>query len=79
MAPNSAAQHRHSRPENVTAFQATRCVGALSNFLRAVRFGYATASARPLHAGRSFIVVETEIHDAVDELVAKVTPAQAVL
>jgi uncharacterized protein (TIGR00369 family) len=49
------------------------------NFLRAVRSGYALATARPLHTGRSFIVVETEIRDEADKLVAKVTQTQAVL
>lgn len=57
----------------------TTTVESKTNFLRAVRSGYATATARPLHAGRSFIVVETEIHDDAGKLVAKVTQTQAVL
>ncbi|MET8877983.1 PaaI family thioesterase [Nocardia sp. NPDC004604] len=59
--------------------QGTTTVESKSNFLRAVRSGHAIASARPLHAGRSFIVVETEIHDDANKLVAKVTQTQAVL
>src|SRR6476620_7475982 len=59
--------------------QGTTTVESKTNFLRAVRSGYATATARPLHAGRSFIVVETEIRDDADKLVAKVTQTQAVL
>ncbi|WP_067541426.1 PaaI family thioesterase [Nocardia crassostreae] len=59
--------------------QGTTTVESKTNFLRAVRSGHATASARPIHAGRSFIVVETEIHDDAGKLVAKVTQTQAVL
>ena len=45
----------------------------------AIREGHAEAISRPLHAGRSTIVVETEVRDATGELVAKVTQTQAVL
>lgn len=58
--------------------QGTTTVESKTNFLRAVRSGYATASATPLHAGRSFIVVETEIRDDAGKLVAKVVQTQAV-
>ncbi|MEU0874971.1 PaaI family thioesterase [Nocardia brasiliensis] len=58
--------------------QGTTTVESKTNFLRAVRSGYATASATPLHAGRSFIVVETEIRDDAGKLVAKVAQTQAV-
>ncbi|RSM42531.1 PaaI family thioesterase [Amycolatopsis balhimycina DSM 5908] len=57
----------------------TTTVESKTNFLRAVRSGYAVASSRPLHAGRKFVVVETEIHDDDGKLVAKVTQTQAVL
>ncbi|MBF6332882.1 PaaI family thioesterase [Nocardia transvalensis] len=59
--------------------QGTTTVESKTNFLRAVRSGHATATAKPLHTGRSFIVVETEIHDDVGTLVGKVTQTQAVL
>jgi 1,4-dihydroxy-2-naphthoyl-CoA hydrolase len=59
--------------------QGTTTVESKTNFLRAVRSGYAVASSRPLHAGRKFVVVETEIHDDDGKLVAKVTQTQAVL
>ncbi|MFF0498688.1 PaaI family thioesterase [Nocardia aobensis] len=59
--------------------QGTTTVESKTNFLRAVRSGYAVASSTPLHAGRSFIVVETEIHDEAGKLVGKVTQTQAVL
>ncbi|QBS40636.1 PaaI family thioesterase [Nocardia sp. CS682] len=57
----------------------TTTVESKTNFVRAVRSGYATATSTPLHAGRSFIVVETEIRDDANMLVAKVTQTQAVL
>ncbi|EID54975.1 hypothetical protein SacxiDRAFT_2756 [Saccharomonospora xinjiangensis XJ-54] len=59
--------------------QGTSTIESKTNFLRAVREGYATATARPLHAGGRVIVVETEIHDDERRLIAKVTQSQAVL
>ncbi|MCX4095370.1 PaaI family thioesterase [Nocardia sp. alder85J] len=59
--------------------QGTTTVESKTNFLRAVRSGHAVATARPLHAGRRFVVVETEIRDDADTLIAKVTQTQAVL
>ena len=57
----------------------TTTVESKTNFLRGVRDGYVEAVARPLHTGRSFIVVDTELRDALDKLVARVTQTQAVL
>jgi uncharacterized protein (TIGR00369 family) len=57
----------------------TTTLESKTNFLRAVRGGYATAISRPLHAGRRVVVVETEVRDDDDRLVAKVTQTQAVL
>ncbi|RMI31250.1 PaaI family thioesterase [Nocardia stercoris] len=59
--------------------QGTTTVESKTNFVRALRSGHATATATPLHPGRSFIVVETEIRDDAGKLVAKVTQTQAVL
>ncbi|RJO75066.1 PaaI family thioesterase [Nocardia panacis] len=59
--------------------QGTTTVESKTNFLRAIRSGYATATATPLHAGRTFIVVETEIRDDAGKLAGKVTQTQAVL
>ncbi|WP_033295767.1 PaaI family thioesterase [Amycolatopsis jejuensis] len=59
--------------------QGTTTLESKTNFLRGVRSGYATASSRPLHAGRRVIVVETEIRDDAGKLAAKVTQTQAVL
>jgi 1,4-dihydroxy-2-naphthoyl-CoA hydrolase len=47
-------------------------------FLRGVR-GDVTATARPLHVGRSTIAISTELRDAEGRLVAQVTQSQAVL
>jgi 1,4-dihydroxy-2-naphthoyl-CoA hydrolase len=48
-------------------------------FTRGVRAGTVTATARPLHAGRSTIAVVTELRDGAGRLVAQVTQTQAVL
>jgi 1,4-dihydroxy-2-naphthoyl-CoA hydrolase len=48
-------------------------------FVRGVRSGTVTATARPLHAGRSSIAVVTELRDDEGRLVAQVTQTQAVL
>jgi uncharacterized protein (TIGR00369 family) len=57
----------------------TSTIESKTNFLGAVRGGSVTASARPLHAGGTTIVVETELRDDDGRLVAKVTQTQAVL
>lgn len=48
-------------------------------FLRGVRDGTVTATARPLHVGRSTIAVTTEVRDTQQRLVAQTTQTQAVL
>ncbi|QXC59880.1 PaaI family thioesterase [Aquihabitans sp. G128] len=63
-------------PEGATG---TTTVSSATNFLRAVRDGHVEAVGRPLHAGRTTIVVETELRDAQGRLAAKVTQTQAVL
>jgi 1,4-dihydroxy-2-naphthoyl-CoA hydrolase len=62
-------------PEGAT----TATVESKTNFFRPVRDGQVTATARPLHVGRSFIVVQTEVVDAGQRPVAMVTQTQAVL
>jgi len=57
----------------------TTTISSSTNFLRAVRSGHAEAVARPLHAGRTTVVVATEVLDADGRPVATVTQAQAVL
>src|SRR5215471_15933534 len=46
----------------------TTTVESKTNFLRAVRDGYIEAAARPLHTGRTLIVVETDIRDTRQRL-----------
>jgi 1,4-dihydroxy-2-naphthoyl-CoA hydrolase len=57
----------------------TTTVTSTTTFTRAVREGEVTAVARPLHAGRTVIVVQTDLRDGEDRLVAQVTQTQAVL
>jgi uncharacterized protein (TIGR00369 family) len=58
---------------------ATATVESKTNFFRPVKKGRVTAVSRPLHVGKSFIVVETDLHDAEGRHVARVTQTQAVL
>src|SRR2546430_12691963 len=57
----------------------TATIESKTNFLRPVRGGRVRAVARPLHVGRMVIVVDTELRDDEEELVARVTQTQAVL
>ena len=63
-------------PEGATG---TATIESKTNFFRAVRDGHVTATSRPLHRGRTTIVVETDLHDAEGKHVARVTQTQAVL
>jgi uncharacterized protein (TIGR00369 family) len=55
----------------------TATIESKTNFLRAVRQGAVTASSRPLHVGRTMVVVETELVRDDGKLAAKVTQTQA--
>jgi uncharacterized protein (TIGR00369 family) len=57
----------------------TATVESKTNFFRAVREGRVSAVSRPLHVGRTFIVVQTDLHDDRGRHVAQVTQTQAVL
>jgi uncharacterized protein (TIGR00369 family) len=57
----------------------TTTVESKTNFLRGVREGFVEAVSRPLHIGRTVIVVETDVRDADDRLVARVLQTQLVL
>ena len=57
----------------------TATIESKSNFFGAVRDGHVTATSRPLHKGKTTIVVETDVHDADGRHVARVTQTQAVL
>lgn len=59
--------------------QGTTTVESKTNFMRAARGGHIEAVARPLHKGRTLIVVETEVTDDRGRLIAKVTQTQLVL
>jgi uncharacterized protein (TIGR00369 family) len=54
----------------------TATIESKTNFLRAVRGGTVTATTRPLHKGRTMIVLETELTRDDGKLVAKVTQTQ---
>ena len=64
---------------NLPAGATTSTVSSATNFFRALREGELRATARPLHTGRTTIVVQTELRDANEKLVAMVTQTQAVL
>ena len=64
---------------NLPKGASTTTVESKTNFLRAVREGTVVATSRPLHVGRTIVVVDTEIRDQAGKLVARVTQTQAVL
>jgi uncharacterized protein (TIGR00369 family) len=57
----------------------TATIESKTNFLRAVRDRWVESRSRPLHVGRTTIVVETDVLDADGRLAARVTQTQAVL
>ena len=66
----------HNLPDGASG---TATIDSSTHFLRTVRDGFVEAVSRPLHVGRSVIVVETDVVDAEGRLVARVTQSQAVL
>jgi 1,4-dihydroxy-2-naphthoyl-CoA hydrolase len=64
---------------NLAEGTTTTTVESKTNFFRAVREGNVAAIARPLHAGRRFIVVQTDLFDDEERRVAQTTQTQAVL
>jgi uncharacterized protein (TIGR00369 family) len=56
----------------------TATIESKTNFMRAVRDGTITATTRPLHLGRTLMVLETVIAREDGSLAAKVTQTQAV-
>ena len=62
-------------PEGAT----TATIESKTNFFRAVRAGHVDALSKPLHVGRTSIVVQTELSDADGKPVAVVIQTQAVL
>jgi uncharacterized protein (TIGR00369 family) len=59
--------------------EGTATIESKTNFFGAVRAGHVVARSRPLHKGRTTIVIETDVHDADGRHVARVTQTQAVL
>lgn len=64
---------------NLPAGAGTATISSSTNFLRGVREGNVTATARPLRVGRTVIVVQTELRDDNGRLVTQTTQAQAVI
>lgn len=57
----------------------TSTIESKTNFFRAVREGWVEGVSRPLHVGRSTIVVQTDIRDSEGRRVALTTQTEAVL
>ena len=57
----------------------TSTIESKTNFFRGVRGGAAHAVTKPLHVGRTTIVVQTDVRDDDGKRVAQVTQTQAVL
>jgi uncharacterized protein (TIGR00369 family) len=64
---------------NLPAGARTVTIESKTNFLGAVREGEVLARSRPLHVGKTTIVVETDLFDASGRRVARTTQTQAVL
>ncbi|UQA97555.1 PaaI family thioesterase [Streptomyces halobius] len=64
---------------NLPPGASTSTVESKTNFFRAARAGTVRATSRPLHMGRTFVVVQTDLHDDDNRLVAQTTQTQAVL
>jgi 1,4-dihydroxy-2-naphthoyl-CoA hydrolase len=62
-------------PEGAT----TATLESKTNFFRGVRGGHVSAVSRPLHVGRTSIVVQTDLADDAGRPVAVVIQTQAVL
>jgi 1,4-dihydroxy-2-naphthoyl-CoA hydrolase len=57
----------------------TVTIESKTNFLGVIREGTVLARSRPLHVGRTTIVLETDVFDAAGHRVARTTQTQAVL
>ena len=57
----------------------TATISSATNFMRGVREGSVTATARPLRVGRSVIVVQTDVYDDDGRLAVQTTQAQAII
>jgi uncharacterized protein (TIGR00369 family) len=64
---------------NLPPGASTGTVESSTRFFRAVRAGTVHAQAVPLHAGRSFVTVRTDLRDDQGRLVGSTTQTQAVV
>ena len=64
---------------NLPPDSTTSTIESKTNFFRGVRDGAVHSVTRPLHVGRTTIVVQTDITDDAGKRIAQVTQTQAVL
>ncbi|MET0460604.1 MAG: PaaI family thioesterase [Ilumatobacteraceae bacterium] len=64
---------------NLPAGATTSTIESKTNFFRGVREGAVHSTSKPLHVGRTTIVVQTDLLDDRGKRVAQVTQTQAVL
>jgi 1,4-dihydroxy-2-naphthoyl-CoA hydrolase len=64
---------------NLPAGAATSTIESKTNFFRGLREGSVLGVARPLHVGRTTIVVQTDLRDEQGRRVALTTQTQAVI
>jgi uncharacterized protein (TIGR00369 family) len=64
---------------NLPPDTSTTTLESKTNFFRGVREGCVRGVTRPLHTGRTSIVVQTDLYDDTGRRVAQVTQTQAVL
>jgi 1,4-dihydroxy-2-naphthoyl-CoA hydrolase len=64
---------------NLPAGATTSTIESKTNFFRALRQGELTGVARPVHIGRTTIVVQTDLRDDEGRRVALTTQTQAVI
>jgi uncharacterized protein (TIGR00369 family) len=64
---------------NLPPGSATSTIESKTNFFRAVRGGRVEGVSRPLHVGRSTIVVQTDLSDGEGRRVGQTTQTQAVV
>jgi uncharacterized protein (TIGR00369 family) len=65
--------------QHLPAGTTTATIESKTNFFRPLARGKAHALARPLHVGRSFIVVQTDVTDDNGKRVIQTTQTQAVI
>jgi uncharacterized protein (TIGR00369 family) len=64
---------------NLPAGARTVTIESKTNFFGAVREGEVRARSRPLHRGRTTIVVETDLYDSSGRHIGRTTQTQAIL